>query len=230
MPDNQAPATPCSAGFLNRAAHDLRACFRAGRTVPDWIREDLEATLPEIPDPIAEHLEMLQVQAQRGDRLVVDLCEYLDAGRTPLVPEPVPCKELLGRVAARTVPEGWDMVIEDTGAIVMAEDQALERVVDLILQNAVQHHAAAPGRLWLSARRQGDAGVITIDDDGPGIPEDRRGEVFEPLKTLRARDAGGGSGLGLSIARQLLTAMDGEIAAAARPEGPGTRITVKLPV
>jgi len=80
------------------------------------------------------------------------------------------------------------------------------------------------------ARGQGMA-RITVEDDGPGIPEDRLSEMFEPFvrgEESRSLDTGG-AGLGLSIARGIIRAHGGEIRLSNRPEG-GLRAAVELPL
>jgi two-component system osmolarity sensor histidine kinase EnvZ len=73
--------------------------------------------------------------------------------------------------------------------------------------------------------------MVHVDDDGPGIPDDRRDDVFRPF--LRLDDARNqnqtGTGLGLSIARDIAGAHGGEIALAESPLG-GLRATVRIPV
>jgi two-component system osmolarity sensor histidine kinase EnvZ len=81
------------------------------------------------------------------------------------------------------------------------------------------------------AGRRGDAIEITVDDDGPGIPEDRRDDVFKPffrLETSR-NPVTGGVGLGLTIARDVLRGHGGDIQLSASPSG-GLRARLRLPV
>ena len=67
--------------------------------------------------------------------------------------------------------------------------------------------------------------IVTVDDDGPGIPPDRRESVFRPFET----GARGGTGLGLTIARDIVRAHGGDIELQASPMG-GLRARVRLPV
>ena len=72
--------------------------------------------------------------------------------------------------------------------------------------------------------------MITIDDDGPGIPDDQLEEVFKPfvrLETSRSRETGG-AGLGLAIARSIVLAHGGTLTLANRPGG-GLRAEIRLP-
>ena len=79
--------------------------------------------------------------------------------------------------------------------------------------------------------KHGDIVEIVIDDDGPGIPEEEREEVFQPFVRLdRSRNFDtGGTGLGLSIARDVVRSHGGEIELSTSPMG-GLRVTIQLPV
>jgi len=228
MPDTRLSQHSYSGNLVNRAEHDLRACFRAGKTVPDWIKEDLGAMHSAVPDTVVEQLDTLKIQAERGDRLVVDLCAYIKAGWEAPMPERVNCEDLLNCAAAKT-PHGWDTAVICECESVFADGRVLERALGLVVDNAISHHDASPGSIVLRARVLGGATVITVEDDGPEIPAEHLDRVFEPLTTLKSRDEHEGSGLGLAIARQLVTALGGTIFADLRPDGRGARITITLP-
>lgn len=98
------------------------------------------------------------------------------------------------------------------------------------LHNLVGNALAYGQRARVSLRDAGDALVLTIDDDGPGIAAAERERVFEPfvrLEDSRNRETGG-VGLGLAIARSIVRRHGGDITLANRPEG-GLRVTVQLP-
>jgi signal transduction histidine kinase len=78
----------------------------------------------------------------------------------------------------------------------------------------------------LAADRAGGRVCLQVHDDGPGVPADRREEVFRPGWRGEPGDGHPGAGLGLSLARRLAEAAAGSIAVA---EGPGGRFTVDLP-
>ena len=71
---------------------------------------------------------------------------------------------------------------------------------------------------------------ITVEDDGPGIPEARQAEIFEPFRRLPQSngEAIEGTGLGLTVARSLVRGLGGEITLANRAEG-GLRVSISLP-
>jgi signal transduction histidine kinase len=103
----------------------------------------------------------------------------------------------------------------------------LSRVVRNLLENAVRHAAS---RVELRARPDGPNAVLTVADDGPGIPEADRTRVFERfvrLDSARAR-SGGGTGLGLAIVSEVVAAHGGTVTVGERTGG-GTLMTVQLP-
>jgi len=114
----------------------------------------------------------------------------------------------------------------DSHCILRARPVALRRCFNNLVENAIRYGRSAT----IAIRDLPNAVEVTIDDDGPGIPEDRLKDVFRPfvrLEESRNRDSGG-AGLGLAIARSVVLAHGGTIALANRKEG-GLRVRVRLP-
>jgi hypothetical protein len=108
-----------------------------------------------------------------------------------------------------------------------AKPAALKRALTNLLDNAVKYGKSARAAIKATP----NAIEITIDDDGPGIPEQELARVFEPfyrVEASRGRDTGG-VGLGLAIAQSIVQAHGGTLTLANRPTG-GIRATVALPV
>jgi signal transduction histidine kinase len=103
---------------------------------------------------------------------------------------------------------------------------SLKRAVRNLVENAVAYGK----RARVALDRTGDASEITIDDDGPGIPEADFERVFAPfvrLEESRSQETGG-IGLGMAIARSIARGHGGDITLANRPGG-GLRATIHLP-
>jgi signal transduction histidine kinase len=108
-----------------------------------------------------------------------------------------------------------------------ANPEELRRVVANLVDNAVRH---ASSSVVLAAHEETGRAVLTVADDGPGIPADERERVFERFARLddaRDRDAGG-TGLGLAIVRELLRRSDGSISLQDNPSGSGLVAVVHL--
>ena len=98
---------------------------------------------------------------------------------------------------------------------------AARRAVTNLVDNARRHAR----QVRLSVQPQGRAVQVLVDDDGPGISADRRESVFRPFES----GAGGGTGLGLTIARDIARAHGGDIVLEDSPLG-GLRARMRLPV
>jgi signal transduction histidine kinase len=109
---------------------------------------------------------------------------------------------------------------------VQGDPRLLRRLIRNLLDNARRH---APDSLIELAvvRRDGQA-VLTVADRGPGVPEAERERIFEPFYRLRARPQADGTGLGLSLVRQIARRHGGEARCLGR-EGGGSMFEVALP-
>ncbi|MDL0430979.1 ATP-binding protein [Marinobacter sp. TBZ242] len=124
---------------------------------------------------------------------------------------------------------GFAVEFEDSPRCVLqGQPEAVRRALSNLIENAVNYGQRAEVKLGTSESEA----IITITDQGPGIPETERTRVFEPfyrLEQSRSRETGG-AGLGLAIARTLIRGMGGEIHLDSGPEGRGLRVSVTLPL
>jgi signal transduction histidine kinase len=110
---------------------------------------------------------------------------------------------------------------------VVARPVSIRRALSNVIDNAIHYG----GNVRLFVRRDGGAAEIVVEDDGPGIPEDRIADALQPfvrLDTARARDTAG-MGLGLPIVRKAVRLENGTLDLRNRPEG-GLRVTIRLPL
>ncbi|MBL8673644.1 MAG: HAMP domain-containing protein [Rhodospirillales bacterium] len=155
---------------------------------------------------------------------------YLSFARGEGDEEPVPTDlaPLLDEVAAGGRRDGGAIVVAYDGDLSMPlRPMAMKRCLANLVANAARHGR----RVELSARRRKTAIEVTVDDDGPGIPADKREDAFRPFFRLDAsRNAStGGVGLGLTIARDVVRGHGGELHLEESPLG-GLRARLRLPV
>ncbi len=136
--------------------------------------------------------------------------------------------DLLTEVVSQARRRGSAIDLHSEGEIALPlRPNAIKRALTNLVGNALQYadHVA------VNAGRRGDAIEIVIDDDGPGIPEDKRDDVFKPFYRLdTARKPGtGGTGLGLAIARDVVRSHGGDIELDDAPGG-GLRARIRLPL
>lgn len=200
--------------MLAAISHDLRTPITLLRLRAELIEVEEErgktmATLDEMEAMIRSTLAFAREDAEHEPMQRVDLGALVQS---------------LGDDLAEA---GRPVVCADPPPLVLScRPQALRRAVTNLIENAVRYGHCA--RVSVEARA--DSAVIQVDDDGPGIPEDRIEQVFRPFYRLegsRGRETGG-VGLGLGIVASVAYAHGGEITLANRPGG-GLRASLRLP-
>jgi C4-dicarboxylate-specific signal transduction histidine kinase len=111
------------------------------------------------------------------------------------------------------------------GLAALAEPSQLEQVVFNVLLNAAQA-MGGQGRVTVTGERRSDRAVLAIRDEGPGIAPEHLGRIFEPFFTTKPE--GAGTGLGLTISREIVHELGGELRAENHPGG-GARFVIELP-
>lgn len=224
-----------AAHVFNEMAQQLDESFRHRGLLMAAISHDLRTPLTRI----RLRLESLGPEDDRVRRCVADVAEmdtlledalalFRGLG-TPEPTQPTDITALVESLCDDAVELGQPVSFQqadDAAATAPAQPVALRRVVGNLLSNAVRYG----GRAEVAVQRQGDQVVITVDDEGPGIPEQALKAVFEPFHRLESsrNRASGGSGLGLYIARDLAQRQGARVSLSNRPQG-GLRAEVRLP-
>lgn len=217
--------------FLVSVSHDLRTPLTTIAGYAEAMQEGRVA-----PEDLERVAAVLGTESGRLRRLVEDLMllSRIEAREFNLRPEQVDLAAHLKGVlegfgeradAAGVVLDG-DL---DAVGIVHVDPDRVAQVVGNLLENALRYTPEA-GRVVLGLRRAGDGVRIAVTDTGPGIDPSDLPHIWERLYvTARYRPVRPeGSGLGLSIVRELVDAMDGEATVESEP-GTGTTISVRLP-
>ena len=215
--------------FIADASHELRTPVAVIRSHADYARRVDD----HIPDEVRHALERISAQSERMGHLVEDLLllARLDSGR-PLAHDDVDLTRIvLDGVADAKVAGAqhrWQLELPDTAIAVTGDEHALHQVVTNLLSNA-RAHTPAGTIVVTSLRAAGGEIILTVSDDGPGIPDEVSSRVFERFvrgDRVRAR-ATGSSGLGLPIVGAIVAAHGGTVSLDSTSRG--TTITVTLP-
>jgi len=197
--------------MLAALAHDLRSPLTALRVRTEMV--DDEETRDSLVSSVSEMQDMVEATLAyaRGVGQDEELC-------------PVDLEAFLTNLRANT---SSDFEITSSGSVQVAvRASAMRRAFRNLINNAVRYGSTAR----VSWHSEDGQVVVSIDDDGPGIPVDLQEQVFAPyfrMEKSRSLDTGG-HGLGLSIARSVILAHGGTITLENRPEG-GLRVRVSLP-
>jgi two-component system phosphate regulon sensor histidine kinase PhoR len=218
--------------FVANVSHELRTPLTA-------IRGYVEALLEDAPsaDDSRRFLEIIARHTDRMERLVKDLLRLarLDAGQE--TPDLVECDlhtvlqgvvhELAALLAARRSQVALHVSSDTRTAI--SDPAKLHDVLRNLLENAITY-SPEDATVSVETGRDGNAVVLRVLDQGPGIPPADLARVFERFYRVdksRSR-APGGTGIGLAIVKHLVELLGGTVEAGNRPEG-GAEFTVRLP-
>jgi two-component system sensor histidine kinase ChvG len=248
------PARRDEIGLLARALHDMTQSLRQridsteafAADVTHELKNPLASlrsavdTLERVEDPALQRqlLDVVRDDVARLDRLVVDIAEAsrLDAELSRARFEPVDLGQLLESMLG-----SW----EDRGdpgaeiafarprvgtAVISGEESRLARLFDNLVDNAISF--SPPGGLVeIRAAAVDSEVIVTIEDEGPGVPAESRETIFNRFLSIRPdQDFGRHSGLGLAIARAIVEGHGGRIEVEDRHDGrPGARFVVRFP-
>ena len=221
--------------FVANVSHELRTPLTAIRGYVEALQD--EGTTEE---DSRRFLEIIGRHTLRMERLVRDLLRLarLDARQEPLTHAACSVESLFTGVETDLAPlleqRGQHVAhaVGDDAATVMGDPAKLHDAIRNLLENA-SNYSPAGGRIVMGSARRGDRLLLTVSDEGPGVPEADLPRIFERFYRVdKSRARGerdpGGTGLGLAIVKHLIELHGGRVTAANLPGG-GAVFTVELP-
>jgi len=211
-------------------AHDMRAPLATITTSAELLEQDLNA------DESAHLVNVIQRQAYRLQQMIQDLAEFirLPENGINIRAEEVDLTDLVREVAAGfqsfTTTHHLTIELPDAAISALVDGEKVRRILQNLLGNAFQYSprgTSVLARLCLS-RSGANEVVIEVEDEGSGVPEADRENVFEPFVRLDA-GSGNGQGLGLHIVRRFTEAHGGRAWVEDGERG-GARFCVALPL
>jgi signal transduction histidine kinase len=218
--------------LIGNVAHELRTPLSSIQVMMEGL---VDGVLPADPATYAD----FQREIKRLQRLVRDLQELsrVEAGQIPLNLEPEDIRMVIQSVGDRLRPQFEDKAVsleldlaEDMPLVPVDSDRMRQVLVNLI-GNAL-HYTPAGGCVSVCLDRHGDTLHVQIQDTGIGIPAEHLPHIFERFYRVdRSRSrAGGGSGIGLTIAKHLIEAHGGVLAVTSPGPNQGSTFTFTLPM
>jgi signal transduction histidine kinase len=206
--------------------HDIRNPLQAIISAVYLAKDDL-ASLPqsEIKENLIESMKEIEGQAEYINKIVADLQDF----SRPLEPciEEVNLRQLIDNLQlGMDTEENVEVMSEmaDNIQTLKADHGFLKRILTNLITNAVQ---AMPkgGRITITAYKEKEHCIITVEDTGEGIPENIKPNIFKPLFTTKSK----GQGFGLAASKRLANAMGGDITFQST-KGKGAKFTITLPI
>lgn len=219
--------------LVGDVSHELRTPLTA-------IKGSLEALIDGVLPAEPETYHQIYREADRLQRLVDDLLELsrVEARAYELTRQPLAVADLfktaIQRLGRAYTDKGVDLRVEPLPNLpqFQGDPDRLGQVLINLLANALQHTPTG-GQVTLRARQAGGEIHVSVQDSGAGIPAEHLKHLFTRFYRVdksRSRQSGGGSGIGLTIARHLVEAHGGHIWAESPGEGQGSTFTFSLPV
>jgi two-component system phosphate regulon sensor histidine kinase PhoR len=219
--------------FVANVSHELRTPLTAIRGYVEALAEgDTSA------EESQRFLSIITRHTERMERLVKDLLRLarLDAGQEAAELVSCDAKNLIASVVTE-LSSALDQRDQDVEISISPESETLRGdptklhdVLRNLVANAITY-SPEHTTIRIEAKRNGSAYLLSVSDQGPGIPEEDLSRVFERFYRVdksRARDPGG-TGLGLAIVKHLIELHRGAVIAENRPDG-GTRVVITLPL
>ncbi|MEL6227062.1 MAG: ATP-binding protein [Pseudomonadota bacterium] len=221
------------AQFARVVSHDLKEPMRAMH----YFADDLEESLanPARGDP-RMHVDRMRAQSKRMMAMLSSLLAYATVDRKSDVVETLATAELLDEIIqSLPKPNGLTVAVSGDWPVLSTIDALFDLVLRNLIENAIRHATPAPGAVAVTGYQQDLAFVMTVADNGSGIPEGDQDAIFLPFTKLRAqvdasaplRDKPENTGMGLALVRRAVETVGGEITV--QNGGPGAVFTVTWP-
>ena len=225
-------ASASKSDFLNRVSHEMRTPLNAVMGFAQLLQLQKAAPSSEMVDQYAGHIHLA------GQHLLTLVTDLLDLNRAAegqlqlrLLPTPLMATAAAAVRMVRFEADAQGVVIEmstEAGPRVLAEPQRLRQVLINLLSNAIKYNRRGGTVSLRLAPADGAMARLTVQDNGIGLSDDQVQRLFQPFERVGAeRTAVPGVGLGLLIARTLMTEMGGDLVLQSRP-GTGTAVTLSL--
>jgi signal transduction histidine kinase len=220
--------------FIARVSHELRTPVAKVRLFAETLRHDRVIS----PEKETEYLDIILRESDHLAVLVDNSLSYarLDSDRMKFNKTPLNLSEFLPEFF-----EGQRLYFEQCGfqyevdipndlPIVKIDREALELALRNILDNAVKYSTSRK-EIKVSATKKSGKVEISIEDQGPGVPQKECRKIFRPYYRLKRENAEniGGTGIGLSIVQKIVKGHGGKVQCEPRPEG-GSSFILTLPV
>lgn len=215
--------------FSQNAAHEFRTPLAVLKTRIGLFRKKRDFA----PQATEEFLSILEGEVDRLSGMVDSLLKLANLEQVPRE-DRIGLDELVqqaaGDMAALAQKKHTSIVVAASRGTVTGSWELLRRALVNLVENAVKYGPEG-GQVQLSASLEGENAIITVADQGPGIPQELRERVFEPffrVDSARSRQSGG-TGLGLALVRTIAELHGGSASIEEAPMG-GVRFTLKIPV
>ena len=217
--------------FLSSVSHELRTPMTSIRS----FSEILKTKLKDRDDKSNYFAEIIHDESLRLTRLLDEILNlsFLESGQTKTNMSDIALSNLIRRaiIAANALIENRNVAIQTPDqdfTFISDEDRLVQAVINLIT-NGIKHNPSENPKIWIDAgvNKGTNSIYISVRDNGPGIPEHDKDNIFDKFKTTNAQQ-NVGVGLGLPISAQIIKILGGQITVTSSDEG--SVFTITMPI
>jgi len=219
--------------FVNQVSHELKTPLTNIRMYAELLEQNLDSD----DEQSKRHVGVLVSESQRLSRLIGNILTFGRKERQTLKLRPAPgsvdacVASVLSQFKPALEARGIEVASRlDANRTVMIDADAIGQIVGNLVSN-VEKYASAGKRLYVESKQDGDSVRVTVSDEGPGVPEKDRKRVFEPFYRVsdKLTDGVAGTGIGLTIARELARLHGGDLALVPSEHGAKFVVTLHCP-
>lgn len=215
--------------FSQKVAHNLVGPVSSQANLLGLLREDIARLGVDVPPETMEIFEEMETSLGHQRRMVADLLEWSLVQHSVVLEDFKPMDRLTAAVAMAALPAEFSLSLPETLPRLHGNPITFEMILRNLLSNAKKHHDRARGTIKVNCDLEGDDAVFRVIDDGPGIPSEYLDAVFAPFHSLKSKEDGAGTGLGLALVRESVEAWGGTVRAVDTRGQRGTCIRFTIP-
>jgi two-component system sensor histidine kinase KdpD len=219
--------------LLSALSHDLRTPLAALYGLSDMLVQNVQSSVQGMPQDARDTAQAISAAARRINAMVNNLLDMarLQSGSVRLNRQWQPIEEVVGSAlqSVGSALAGHTIEVELAAGLPLVEFDAvlIERVFANLLENACKYTPAG-STIVIAARVAGPDLLVSVQDDGPGLPPGREEALFQKFTRGQSESATAGVGLGLAICRAIVEAHEGRLWA--EPAQRGARFCFTLPL
>ncbi|MFC6996666.1 ATP-binding protein [Rufibacter roseus] len=195
--------------FAQTVTHDLKAPLHNIRGLSEAVTDFLQEDSKEEAQAV---MPMIQLQIKRMDHLIRDVLAYSLTGRQQIQKKKVAVGELLYNVLTTlAIPQGLQVYVPDELPVLETEEIFLQQIFSNLLSNAIKYHDLPNGQIWIKAFQHPACWEFAVVDDGPGIPAEDHGKIFELFETTSDVNHPDSTGIGLALVRKIVQEKAGRL-------------------
>ncbi len=195
--------------FAHVASHDLRSPLHTISQLTSWLEEDCG---DQISDEGKEFIRLIQSRTHRMGDLIEGLLRYAKTSGTVNFVETDTGKAI--EAALEMVyfdDESFTFDVPKDPPTVVTDPLLFQQIVQNLVGNSIKHHDKDHGHVVIQFGRKGKGHLLSVTDDGPGIPPEFSERVFQVFQTLKSRDVVEASGIGLAIVKKAVDGLGGTV-------------------